>query len=87
MYLYRDSYAIDGSQYFLPGHVPNPAEQHKWNMLSYRALNPNKPLPPMEDYLKEVLEAPAVKERSKRNLQRIAELFRLENVDPKAKRK
>ena len=83
----RDSYAVGGSQHLLPGCVPNPAVQHRWHMLSHRALNPNKPLPPMEDYLKELLEVPLVNERSKCHLQRIVELFQLESIDLKAKKK
>ena len=83
----EDSYVVGGSQHLLPGCVPNPAVQHRWHMLSHRALNPNKPLPPMEDYLKDLLEVPSVKERSKCHLQRIAELFQLESIDLKAKKK
>ncbi|XP_076241039.1 X-ray repair cross-complementing protein 5 [Calliopsis andreniformis] len=77
----------DTDEDFYPGEVPDPSMQHRWHMLSHRALNPDKPLPPMEDYLQELLEAPAVKEKSKCNLQRITELFQLENIDPKAKQK
>ncbi|KOC59877.1 X-ray repair cross-complementing protein 5, partial [Habropoda laboriosa] len=84
----EDSYEIDdGSQYFLPGCVPDPAVQHKWHMLSYRAINPDKPLPPMEDYLKEIFEVPSIKDRSKCHLQKIAQLFQLESIDPKAEQK
>ncbi|XP_034193837.2 X-ray repair cross-complementing protein 5 isoform X1 [Osmia lignaria lignaria] len=78
-----DSYEVDGSQYFLPGCVPNPAIQHRWHALSHRALNPDKPLPSVEDYLKEILEVPLIKEKSKQYLKRITELFQLEDVDPK----
>ncbi|OAD59287.1 X-ray repair cross-complementing protein 5, partial [Eufriesea mexicana] len=80
-----DTYEVDGNQHFLPGCVPNPAVQHRWHMLSYRALNPNKPLPPMENYLNEILEAPMIKEKSKFHLQKIAQLFQLKNIEPKAK--
>ncbi|XP_043265885.1 X-ray repair cross-complementing protein 5-like [Colletes gigas] len=83
----EDSYIVEGNQCFLPGSLPDPAMQHIWNMLSHRALNPDKPLPPMEDYLKKILEAPSVKEKSKDHLQRVAELFQLESIDPKAKKK
>ncbi|XP_076678016.1 X-ray repair cross-complementing protein 5 [Andrena cerasifolii] len=83
----EDSYVVGESQHLLPGCIPNPAVQHRWHMLSHRALNPNKPLPPMEDYLKDLLEVPLVKERSKCHLQRIAELFQLESIDLKAKKK
>ncbi|KOX73082.1 X-ray repair cross-complementing protein 5, partial [Melipona quadrifasciata] len=79
----QDTCEIDGSQYFLPGYVPNPAVQHKWHILSHRAINPDKPLPPMENYLKEILEVSSVKERSKFHLQKIVKLFRLESIDPK----
>ena len=83
----EDSYVVGGSHHLLPGCVPNPAVQHRWHMLSHRALNPNKPLPPMEDYLKDLLEAPLAEERSKCHLQRIAELFQLESIDLNAKKK
>ncbi|XP_031773887.1 LOW QUALITY PROTEIN: X-ray repair cross-complementing protein 5 [Apis florea] len=83
----QDSYEVDGNQYFLPGCVPNPAIQHRWHILSYRAINPDKPLPPMENYLKKILEAPLIKERSKSHIQKIAQLFRLENIDLKAEEK
>lgn len=63
--------------------MPNPAIQHKWHILSHRVINPDKPLPPMENYLKEILEVPSVKERSKSHLQKIVKLFRLESIDPK----
>lgn len=83
--LIRDSYEVDGNQHFMPGCVPNPAVQHRWHMLSHRALNPDKSLPPMENYLNEILEAPVIKEKSKFHLQKIAELFQLQNIEPKAK--
>ncbi|PBC30259.1 X-ray repair cross-complementing protein 5-like isoform X1 [Apis cerana] len=83
----QDSYGVDGNQYFLPGCVPNPAIQHRWHILSYRAINPDKPLPAMENYLKKILEAPLIKERSKSHMQNIAQLFRLENIDLKARKK
>lgn len=78
---------MEGNQCFLPGFVSDPAVQHRWHMLSYRALNPDKPLPPMEDYLQKILESPFVKEKSKDPFQRIAKLFQLESIDPKAKQK
>ncbi|CAK9796305.1 X-ray repair cross-complementing protein 5 [Anthophora plagiata] len=83
-----DDEVDDKSRYFLPGCVPNPAVQHKWHMLAYRALNPGKPLPPMEDYLKEIFDVPSIiKDKSKRHLEKIAQLFQLESIDPKAKEK
>ncbi|XP_076295940.1 X-ray repair cross-complementing protein 5 isoform X2 [Lasioglossum baleicum] len=78
-----DNEEIDGSQCYLPGYVPNPGLQHKWHQLSYRALHPDEPLPPIEDYLKKVFEVESVKENSKGHLEKIAELFQLENIDPK----
>lgn len=41
----------------------------------------------MENYLKKILEAPLIKERSKSHMQNIAQLFRLENIDLKARKK
>ena len=74
---------IDGCQRFLPGSMPNPGAQHRWDMLSYRAINPDKPLPPVENYLKEAFEVPSIKRRSKCHLQKISELFRLQSINPK----
>lgn len=82
-----DSCELDERQYFLPGCVPDPAVQHRWHMLSYRAINPNKPLPSMENYLKEILEAPLVKEKSTVHLKKIAELFQLQNTSSKTNEK
>ncbi|XP_076650299.1 X-ray repair cross-complementing protein 5 [Halictus rubicundus] len=78
-----DNEEIDGSQCFLPGYVPDPGLQLKWHGLSHRALYPDKPLPPIDDYLKKVLEAQSVKENSKCHLEKIAELFQLEDIEPK----
>ncbi|XP_054014631.1 X-ray repair cross-complementing protein 5-like isoform X3 [Hylaeus anthracinus] len=83
----EDSYALEGSQYFLPGSVSDPAVQHRWHMLSHRALNPDKPLLPMEDYLCKIFEVPSVKEQSRSHLQRIAQLFQLESINHKAEQK
>ncbi|CAL7937693.1 unnamed protein product [Xylocopa violacea] len=86
MLIDTDSYEVDGSQHFLPGCVRNPAVQHRWHMLAYRAINPNKPLPPMDDYLKKLLEAPSIKAKSKCPAQKVAQLFRLESIDSKKKK-
>ncbi|CAK9808418.1 X-ray repair cross-complementing protein 5 [Anthophora quadrimaculata] len=85
----EDNHEVDDkSRYFLPGCVPNPAVQYRWHMLAYRALNPGKPLPPMEDYLKEIFDVPSmIKDKSKCHLEKIAQLFQLESIDPKAKEK
>ncbi|KAK2580504.1 hypothetical protein KPH14_006239 [Odynerus spinipes] len=40
---------------FMPGCIPNSMKQHTYNMLSYRALNPEKPLPPIDTEIKELL--------------------------------
>ncbi|XP_015434884.1 PREDICTED: X-ray repair cross-complementing protein 5-like [Dufourea novaeangliae] len=83
----EDSYEADGRHCFLPGCEPDPALQHKWHMLSYRALHPNEPLPLMDNYLKEVLEDSSLKENSKYHLQKIAKLFKLESIEPKKTRR
>ncbi|XP_076382582.1 X-ray repair cross-complementing protein 5 [Megalopta genalis] len=83
----EDDGNIDRSQCFLPGCVPDPGLQHKWHALSHRALHPNEPLPPIEEYLKNILEVPLVKQNSKCHLQKIVELFQLESIEPTKKEK
>ncbi|XP_078052744.1 X-ray repair cross-complementing protein 5 [Augochlora pura] len=78
---------IDRSQCFLPGCVPDPGLQHEWHILSHRALHPEEPLPPVEEYLKNVFEVPSVKQNSKCHLQKITELFQLESIEPPKKEK
>lgn len=72
---------------FLPGAMHNPALQHKWHMLAYRALNPDVPVPEAADYLKNAFEAPIIKQKAKPYLEKIKQLFDLESVNPKAKEK
>lgn len=42
---------------FQPGSFCNPLKQHKWDYLSYRALN-RDPLPPMDQYLMDLISTP-----------------------------
>ncbi|XP_014599208.1 PREDICTED: X-ray repair cross-complementing protein 5-like isoform X2 [Polistes canadensis] len=63
---------------FMPGCVPSPMRQHKFNMLSYRALNPEKPLPPIDIELTKLLEpCQEIKERLVDPIEKIKKLFDL----------
>ncbi|XP_015176860.1 PREDICTED: X-ray repair cross-complementing protein 5-like isoform X2 [Polistes dominula] len=63
---------------FMPGCVPSPMRQHKFNMLSYRALNPEKPLPSIDIELKKLLEpSKKIKERLIDPIEKIKKLFDL----------
>ncbi|XP_012223110.2 X-ray repair cross-complementing protein 5 [Linepithema humile] len=77
------------SEKYLPGYMPDPGAQHMWDMLSARALNPDKPLPPVADDIKNLLEQPEfVREKCKPVAERIKDLFSLEKKKPlKAKKR
>lgn len=73
---------------YMPGYMPDPGLQHMWDMLSARALNPDKPLPPVADDIKNLLEQPEfVKKKCTPVAERIKDLFSLEKKKPlKAKK-
>ncbi|KAG7200617.1 hypothetical protein KM043_001175 [Ampulex compressa] len=82
-----DNIAED-KDYFLPGSIPNPAAQNTWNMLAYRAINPEKPLPEMEECLKDLLSMPKpLIKKCQPHLKKIEELFQLENIEPDTKKR
>lgn len=59
--------------------MPDPGTQHMWDMLAARALKPDKPLPPIADDVKNLLEQPEfIKEKCKPVTERIKNLFSLE---------
>lgn len=63
--------------------MPDPGAQHMWDMLSARALKPDKPLPPIADDVKNLLEPPEfVREKCKPVTERIKNLFSLEKKQP-----
>lgn len=67
---------------FMPGCILNPMIQHTYNMLSYRALNPEKPLPSIDPKVKQLLEpCKLIKEKSEIFAQKMKSLFDINN-DP-----
>jgi len=68
--------------------MPDPGAQHIWDILSYRALNPDKPLPLIADEVKNLLELPKdVREKCKPVVEKIKNLFSLEKEEPLKTRK
>ncbi|XP_043269154.1 X-ray repair cross-complementing protein 5-like [Venturia canescens] len=71
-------YSNDGEddELFVAEEVPSPGLQHLWNSLSHRALNPDAPLPPMDEDLKKSLETPDfIKANSEPHLKKLRQLF------------
>lgn len=76
------------SEKYSPGCMPDPGTQHMWDMLSARALKPDKPLPPIADDVKNLLEQPEfVREKCKSVTERIKNEFSLEKKQPLNTRK
>ncbi|XP_011064647.1 PREDICTED: X-ray repair cross-complementing protein 5-like [Acromyrmex echinatior] len=83
-----DDDTISSSEKYLPGYMPDPGTQHMWDVLTVRALNPDKPLPPIADDLLNLLEQPEfIKAKCKPVTERIKNLFFLEKKKPFRKRK
>ncbi|KAI4495735.1 hypothetical protein M0802_008358 [Mischocyttarus mexicanus] len=73
-----DSSITKKEKSFMPGCVPNPMRQNTFNMLSYRALNPEQPLPSVDIELKKLLEpCQEIKERLIDPIEKIKKLFKL----------
>ncbi|EGI59055.1 ATP-dependent DNA helicase 2 subunit 2 [Acromyrmex echinatior] len=78
-----DDDTISSSEKYLPGYMPDPGTQHMWDVLTVRALNPDKPLPPIADDLLNLLEQPEfIKAKCKPVTERIKNLFFLEKKKP-----
>ncbi|XP_047671352.1 X-ray repair cross-complementing protein 5 isoform X1 [Tachysurus fulvidraco] len=61
--------------------IPNPQFQRLFQCLQHRGLNPDAPLPPMEPWLKRMLDRPqAVSARCRAPLQEMKKLFTLKEV-------
>ncbi|NXA46680.1 XRCC5 protein, partial [Nothocercus julius] len=66
---------------FKPSKIPNPRFQRLYQCLQHKAFYPNKPLPPIEPGLLEMLDVPCVvKERCRVPLEKIKALFPLKDV-------
>ncbi|XP_026150879.1 X-ray repair cross-complementing protein 5 [Mastacembelus armatus] len=69
-------------------HIPNPAFQRHFQCLYHRAVSPGSPLPPLEPWLKAVLEPPEIiTERCQAPLEEIKRKFPLVEVQKKKKLK
>ncbi|NXV03203.1 XRCC5 protein, partial [Cettia cetti] len=69
---------------FKPSKIPNPHFQRLYQCLQHKAFHPDKPLPPIEQHLLEMLEMPCVvRERCQAPLERVKALFPLKEVGKK----
>lgn len=61
---------------FEPNTIANPGAQHEMHVIAARALNPECPLPPVEDFVTEaLLPSPGVAERSEPFLHQLMKAF------------
>ncbi|NXR84365.1 XRCC5 protein, partial [Pycnonotus jocosus] len=73
---------------FKPSKIPNPHFQRLYQCLQHKAFHPDKPLPPIEPHLLEMLEMPrVVRERCQAPLERVKALFPLKEVGKKKEEK
>ncbi|XP_063256865.1 X-ray repair cross-complementing protein 5 [Prinia subflava] len=73
---------------FKPSKIPNPHFQRLYQCLQHKAFHPDKPLPPIEQHLLEMLEMPpVVRERCQAPLERVKALFPLKEVGKKKEEK
>ncbi|NWY76395.1 XRCC5 protein, partial [Erithacus rubecula] len=73
---------------FKPSKIPNPHFQRLYQCLQHKAFHPDKPLPPIEQHLLEMLEMPCVvRERCQAPLERVKALFPLKEVGKKKEEK
>ncbi|XP_072788139.1 X-ray repair cross-complementing protein 5 isoform X3 [Taeniopygia guttata] len=73
---------------FKPSKIPNPRFQRLYQCLQHKAFYPDKPLPPIEQHILEMLEMPCVvRERCQAPLERVKALFPLKEVGKKKEEK
>ncbi|NXM15672.1 XRCC5 protein, partial [Ploceus nigricollis] len=73
---------------FKPSKIPNPYFQRLYQCLQHKAFHSDKPLPPIEQHLLEMLEMPSVvRERCQAPLERVKALFPLKEVGKKKEEK
>ncbi|NXR41885.1 XRCC5 protein, partial [Zosterops hypoxanthus] len=73
---------------FKPSKIPNPRFQRLYQCLQHKAFHPDKPLPPIDQHLLEMLEMPSVvRERCQAPLERVKALFPLKEVGKKKEEK
>ncbi|NXP30626.1 XRCC5 protein, partial [Leiothrix lutea] len=69
---------------FKPSKIPNPHFQRLYQCLQHKAFHPDKPLPPIDQHLLEMLDMPSVvRERCQAPLERVKALFPLKEVGKK----
>ncbi|NWI15063.1 XRCC5 protein, partial [Crypturellus soui] len=79
--VYEDEDGESFEDLFKPTKIPNPHFQRLYQCLQHKAFHPDKPLPPIEPHLLEMLETPSVvKERCQGPLEKIKALFPLKDV-------
>ncbi|XP_010213604.1 PREDICTED: X-ray repair cross-complementing protein 5 [Tinamus guttatus] len=82
--VYEDEDGESFEDLFKPSKIPNPHFQRLYQCLQHKAFYPDKPLPPIEPHLLEMLETPCVvKERCQVPLEKIKALFPLKDVGKK----
>ncbi|XP_064290975.1 X-ray repair cross-complementing protein 5 isoform X6 [Passer domesticus] len=73
---------------FKPSKIPNPHFQRLYQCLQHKAFHSDKPLPPIEQHLLEMLDMPCVvRERCQAPLERVKALFPLKEVGKKKEEK
>lgn len=84
MMLVEEDENAEKKDLFKVHHIPNPAFQRHFQCLHHRGVSPGTPLPPMEPWLKAVLERPdVIGERCQAPLEELKRKFPLTEVEKK----
>lgn len=84
MMLVEEDEKSEKKDLFKVHHIPNPAFQRHFQCLHHRGVSPGTPLPPMEPWLKAVLERPdVIGERCQAPLEELKRKFPLTEVEKK----
>ncbi|CAM5146935.1 unnamed protein product [Eretmochelys imbricata] len=85
---YEDDDGETTEDIFKPSKIPNPQFQRLYQCLQHKAFHPDKPLPPIEQHLLEMLEVPQeVREKCQAPLEKIKALFPLKDAGKKKEQK
>ncbi|XP_065269334.1 X-ray repair cross-complementing protein 5 [Emys orbicularis] len=86
--VYEDDDGETTEDLFKTSKIPNPQFQRLYQCLQHKAFHPDKPLPPIEQHLLEMLEIPQeVRERCQAPLEKIKALFPLKDAGKKKEQK
>ncbi|XP_029766392.1 X-ray repair cross-complementing protein 5 isoform X1 [Terrapene carolina triunguis] len=86
--VYEDDDGETTEDIFKTSKIPNPQFQRLYQCLQHKAFHPDKPLPPIEQHLLEMLEIPQeVRERCQAPLEKIKALFPLKDAGKKKEQK